>query len=165
MVNLASLKTGMRIIFHNPSLVFDLFTFDFDKIFCSYWNLKLKKCRNMYEKLQNDNRNIFEEIKIVNKKILNEKPSINEGYIMSLYFMIRIQKPNVVIETGVHRGVSTSFILQALEDNNKGNLYSIDLPLAKYGLPREKLGICVSDRLKKDGSLFLVTAKKNYLCF
>jgi predicted O-methyltransferase YrrM len=46
------------------------------------------------------------------------------GY--DIYVLIRLLKPEVVVETGVEAGVSSSFILQALHDNNKGQLYSID---------------------------------------
>ena len=48
-------------------------------------------------------------------------------YPMVLYYVIRILKPKVLVETGVHNGRSTSFILQALSDNKKGKLYSIDI--------------------------------------
>lgn len=45
-----------------------------------------------------------------------------------LYAMIRHLKPEILIETGVCNGASTSYILQALHKNNKGKLYSIDFP-------------------------------------
>ncbi len=37
-----------------------------------------------------------------------------------------------VVETGVGLGVSSNFILQALQDNGFGELYSIDLPKSTY---------------------------------
>jgi predicted O-methyltransferase YrrM len=45
-----------------------------------------------------------------------------------IYVICRRQKPDVVIETGVASGVSSSYILSALEQNERGQLYSIDLP-------------------------------------
>lgn len=45
-----------------------------------------------------------------------------------LYVLIRIMKPEIVVETGVGAGKSSVFILKALEKNGKGALYSIDLP-------------------------------------
>lgn len=45
-----------------------------------------------------------------------------------LYVICRTVRPNVVIETGVASGLSSAYILQALEDNSSGRLYSIDLP-------------------------------------
>jgi predicted O-methyltransferase YrrM len=46
----------------------------------------------------------------------------------TLYLLIRVNKPAVVIETGVLYGASSSFILEALQENGGGKLYSIDLP-------------------------------------
>ena len=43
-----------------------------------------------------------------------------------LYALCRIVKPDVVIETGVASGVSSSYILCGLHENNDGVLYSID---------------------------------------
>lgn len=45
-----------------------------------------------------------------------------------IYYLLRKKKPEIVIETGVWYGVSTSVILSALNKNDKGTLYSIDLP-------------------------------------
>jgi predicted O-methyltransferase YrrM len=47
---------------------------------------------------------------------------------MVLYIICRKQKPDIVVETGVASGVSSSHILCALEQNKRGQLYSIDLP-------------------------------------
>jgi predicted O-methyltransferase YrrM len=41
---------------------------------------------------------------------------------------VREQKPHVAVETGVCNGVSTAFLLLALERNGEGELHSIDLP-------------------------------------
>jgi predicted O-methyltransferase YrrM len=43
-----------------------------------------------------------------------------------LYVIVRKLCPELVIETGVSAGISTSYILQALYDNNFGYLISID---------------------------------------
>jgi len=45
-----------------------------------------------------------------------------------LYALVRVIKPDVVVETGVAAGVSTSFMLAALARNGRGELHSIDLP-------------------------------------
>jgi predicted O-methyltransferase YrrM len=44
-----------------------------------------------------------------------------------LYLICRKHRPDVVVETGVASGVSSSHILVALEKNEHGQLYSIDL--------------------------------------
>ena len=45
-----------------------------------------------------------------------------------LYVLVRKLCPKTVVETGVAAGVSSAYILQALEDNEYGRLYSIDYP-------------------------------------
>ena len=87
-----------------------------------------------------------------------------------LYHLTKLYKPEIVIETGVYRGISSSFILQALEDNGSGTLYSIDLPMAKYVDDRgeldysplsqgESTGFCVPNKLKKRWRLILGDSK------
>ncbi len=48
--------------------------------------------------------------------------------VMMLYTLVRMEQPDVVIETGVASGRSSTAILAALAENRKGKLYSIDLP-------------------------------------
>ena len=46
-----------------------------------------------------------------------------------LYYAVRLQRPRVVVETGVFDGLSSAFILKALrDDGGQGRLCSIDLP-------------------------------------
>jgi predicted O-methyltransferase YrrM len=47
---------------------------------------------------------------------------------LRLYRLLRKLRPEVAVETGVCNGVSTAFLLLALEDNGAGELHSIDLP-------------------------------------
>ncbi len=47
-----------------------------------------------------------------------------------IYSLVRENKPEIMVETGVCNGVSSSVILKAMEENDKGKLYSIDLPVA-----------------------------------
>jgi hypothetical protein len=47
---------------------------------------------------------------------------------LRLYRLLRELRPRVAVETGVCNGVSTAFLLLALEDNSEGELHSIDLP-------------------------------------
>jgi predicted O-methyltransferase YrrM len=44
-----------------------------------------------------------------------------------LYHAVRLQRPAIVVETGVFDGLSSAFILKALRDNGHGRLCSIDL--------------------------------------
>jgi len=61
----------------------------------------------------------------------NKKPypvdySIRNDSRLFIYGLCKIMKPDVVVETGVAYGQSSSYILQALKENNNGILYSID---------------------------------------
>jgi len=49
-----------------------------------------------------------------------------------LYAIIRKFKPNIVVETGVDHGFSSTVILYALHKNNKGKLISIDIALHDF---------------------------------
>jgi predicted O-methyltransferase YrrM len=46
----------------------------------------------------------------------------------SIYVIIRVLKPNIIVETGVANGASSFYILLALKRNKKGHLFSIDFP-------------------------------------
>jgi len=46
----------------------------------------------------------------------------------ALYFLVRALAPATVVETGTANGVSTAYLLAALDGNDSGRLYSIDLP-------------------------------------
>jgi len=53
-------------------------------------------------------------------------PPIDFG--KALYVICRVVKPMTVVETGVAAGLSTSYILYALEKNRGEQLHSIDMP-------------------------------------
>jgi predicted O-methyltransferase YrrM len=55
--------------------------------------------------------------------------SFEDGLI--LYALVRALQPDYVVETGVAAGVSTSFFGAALIENNRGDLFSIELPPAE----------------------------------
>lgn len=69
-------------------------------------------------------------------RFLDETTDPLTGYerLRMLYAICRKFNPETVVETGVQYGISSSYILQALEDNGHGRLYSIDLPNVAYQL-------------------------------
>ena len=62
------------------------------------------------------------------KPFLSWGPDIGPTLGTVLYALCRKLRPDTVVETGVAGGVSSSYILCALEENKHGKLYSIDLP-------------------------------------
>lgn len=91
------------------------------------------------------------------------------------YVMLRLLRPKIVVETGVAAGVSTTFILKALEDNNEGTLCSIDYSLSEqeyaaavqagletaFPLPEGKqTGFAIPEKLKGRWVLHLGKSKE-----
>lgn len=56
------------------------------------------------------------------------------------YLMIRALRPQVVIETGIASGVSTTHLGAALIDNGEGSLYSVELPHDESAQRYERYG-------------------------
>jgi predicted O-methyltransferase YrrM len=56
--------------------------------------------------------------------VMAADPSLGE----LAYALVRAVRPSLVVETGVASGISSAFVLAALEDNGHGELHSIDLP-------------------------------------
>ena len=66
-----------------------------------------------------------------------------------LYFLVRLKKPNTIIETGVAAGFSSLSILKAIEFNKKGKLYSSDFPYFRLKEPEKYIGALVDrDKFK-----------------
>lgn len=70
---------------------------------------------------------------------------LGKGNAILLYSLIREQRPETIVETGVCNGLSSAVILKGLKDNDKGRLISVDLP-AKAGsddISQERTGAVI----------------------
>lgn len=76
-----------------------------------------------------------------------------------LYALCKMLKPNRVVETGVAYGNSSSYILQALHENKKGNLYSIDSIFSPWQT-KEMIGSAIPLELKSKWHLILDSSSK-----
>ena len=87
-----------------------------------------------------------------------------------LYAFCKHFRPETVVETGVHYGASSAFILKALEVNIKGHLYSIDLRDVAYArdnleihhdaLPiKGSTGCAVPSELRRNRTLIIGDSK------
>ena len=75
--------------------------------------------------------------------------------ILLQYAAVRAIKPKIVVETGVANGVSSTYILLALQANGCGTLYSVGLNETKY-LPQGKyLGWIVPQELRSTWKLLV----------
>jgi predicted O-methyltransferase YrrM len=79
--------------------------------------------------------------------------------ILIQYAAIRAMAPDVVVETGVASGVSTSYVLLALHKNGSGKLYSIELGDPQYLPPGKPFGWIVPDWLRSNWELHMGDAR------
>jgi Methyltransferase domain len=74
------------------------------------------------------------------------------GLIRAVWCLVRHLQPTKVVETGVGHGMTSRFILEALERNGAGRLWSIDLPPLNP-VWQEQVGLAVGDRFADRWSL------------
>ena len=70
------------------------------------------------------------------------------GLVRAVWCLVRHLRPSKVVETGVARGITTRFVLEAFEANGHGHLWSVDLPPVSPAPAREQIGMAVPDRLR-----------------
>jgi Methyltransferase domain len=67
------------------------------------------------------------------------------GLVRAIWCLTRHLRPKKVVETGVAHGVTSRFVLEALERDGDGHLWGIDLPPLER-VWREQVGAAVGDR-------------------
>ncbi len=114
----------------------------FLKEYSSEYKEKQKKLSQLFGISENEVNKYFDELsddgfyEYMSKKLEPYKKKVTIGSTLNpisapvLYVIARIFKPQILVETGVSSGISSSFVLKALSKNNSGMLYSIDLPNA-----------------------------------
>ena len=97
------------------------------------------------------------------EKILAEIPVQmgGGGFYALLYFITRVCKPNVVVETGVAAGFSSRAFLTAIKKNKNGKLVSSDFPYFRIENPEKYIGILVEDELRSQWDLVVGSDKDN----
>ena len=121
------------------------------KILPSYLDVSKEKSKSLFSELY-QKREFFDSLK-EKIKLVNFEQNLLAIRQAELYIICRMLKPEVVIETGVENGISTSFILQALKDNDSGKLYSIELN--QFLLEGRKSGWIVPRNLARRWCLLL----------
>jgi len=80
-----------------------------------------------------------------------------------LYCFVRAIKPTIIIETGVDAGSSSYVILEALKNNKKGKLYSIDSVDPSANCSKEDyindMGWLIPEELKNNWKLIIGDSK------
>ena len=73
------------------------------------------------------------------------------GLVRAIWCLVRHLKPKNVVETGVAHGVTSRFILEAMELNGGGHLWSVDLPPIERHW-RSQVGVAVDGHLADEWS-------------
>jgi hypothetical protein len=74
---------------------------------------------------------------------------------VTMYVLVRVFKPQVMVETGVFYGALSAIVLSAMARNGAGRLYSIDLPMESDQLDASWRGSLVPDELRPNWQLVL----------
>jgi hypothetical protein len=82
------------------------------------------------------------------------------GFVRAIWCLVRHLRPRNVIETGVAHGVTSRFILEALEKNGSGHLWSIDRPPMEPELKKET-GIAVGNRFQQRWSYITGSSRRH----
>lgn len=90
----------------------------------------------------------------------NSPVRFNIGRFKVWYAIVRLTKPRVVLETGVHDGLSSTLILRALSRNDRGCLVSIDLPSIDLPIGVDGPGWLIPDELRSRWHLNLGDARR-----
>jgi len=133
-----------------PKTLDEIFNILFNKSFPS----KSLTLKNLEEHLES----FFEKIELIEYPS-KKKPYPTDYSIIGesgpfLYNFCKEIKPELIVETGVAYGVSTSHILQALHENKKGKLISIDSVFRPWQ-SKEMIGAAIPDFLKDKWELYL----------
>src|ERR687889_2275398 len=97
------------------------------------------------EEVEGDTRRLLQEIRV--RDPFSPRWAADSRFARLGYLVCRLISPSVVLETGVAYGVSSVFILKALEVNGRGTLHSVDLPPLRSEYERF-WGIAVPEALK-----------------
>ncbi|MCZ6595848.1 MAG: class I SAM-dependent methyltransferase [Bacteroidetes bacterium] len=134
-------------------------------------NVWLKTNKISFEKIAiNLNQDLWEESIEVSETIkANAAKRLSEiefnlgggGIYPLLTFLVRHLKPKVVVETGVAAGFSSYAILESMNHNKSGELFSSDFPYFRLPNPERFIGIIVPDNLKYNWSLYVEGDENN----
>lgn len=69
----------------------------------------------------------------------------DEGLARAAWYAVRHTRPDIVVETGVARGLTSRTILEALERTGSGRLWSVDLPHPFEPAVRDETALAVPD--------------------
>jgi hypothetical protein len=84
----------------------------------------------------------------VGRQVYGGYSDADASFARATWCAVRHQRPAVVVETGVARGVTSRVVLEALDRNDRGRLWSIDLPHPLDHSVHSETGAAVTDGLR-----------------
>lgn len=110
--------------------------------------------RKFYSHVDSLDKNTLQEMM---KKVVDREKSKSHIrlWMIILYWICKIRRPSIVMETGVNKGFSTALILKALAENRHGICYSIDLPPPSFASLGFESGVVVPNELKDRWELLI----------
>jgi Methyltransferase domain len=82
------------------------------------------------------------------------------GMVRAIWCLVHHLRPSVVVETGVARGITTRFILEAFARNESGRLWSIDLPPPLHRDLHAHIAAAVPERLRDRWTLVYGSSRR-----
>lgn len=119
-------------------------------------NYSINDLRHNIQHLENHTRNFFNNLQ--NEDYPSKKKPYPIDYNLEnmsgffLYALCKIMKPSKIVETGVAYGLSSMYVLQALYENKKGALYSIDSIFRPWE-SEEMIGSAIPSNLRTNWNL------------
>jgi hypothetical protein len=165
-ISSSSIKEGIRVLYHNPFALWDY-------VFGGLNYAVEQQCSFLIKKLKEKPSNVSQYLDAIrysvalHAHIRKKLKGMHYGQMYApelLYVLVRQFKPNVIVETGVSAGISSAYMLQALDDNKSGHLYSIDYPNhtmpEEHCLPKdEESGFVVPTNLRQRWTLYIGKSK------
>jgi predicted O-methyltransferase YrrM len=84
----------------------------------------------------------------------------DSGLARVAWCLVRHLRPSAVVETGVARGLTTSVVLEGLERNGEGRLWSIDLPPLNRAELAGETGYAVDQHLRRRWTLLKGSSRR-----
>lgn len=113
------------------------------------------------EQIQNHIKDFFELLKSETypskKKPYPIDYTLDNNSGLFLYTLCKIIKPEHVVETGVAYGLSSVYVLQALHENKKGTLHSIDSVFSPWQ-SKDMIGSAIPSHLRHQWNLVFGTS-------
>lgn len=104
------------------------------------------------------NAELMRHWKKCEQKLHEGRHPANDPYakkVLIQYALARALAPDVIVETGVSSGISSTYLLWACRLNGKGHVYSIDINNREYLAPGNDIGWIVPEHLKTRWTLLL----------